>query len=182
GKCLTCCVSFHRGMVISIDGQEMVERRRFRIDSNPDLLGMKVLDNASEAANMVPMSVCQGDHVNMIKAAGPEIGRHHVFTKIEFAVHRADAASTINEHGGSVRRNYQNGISLADIDHRDLKYAMVQRRRSAGQPGKDGDRLAPNRDQRNHDCYGSYDPDGIAGLRHSPLRDMEPRKPDDGCD
>src|ERR1041385_5780352 len=89
-------VPFHYGMVCGVDSQEMVEGRRFRIDAHPDFPGMKVLDDSSESADVVAVSVGQGNHVKMIETAEPEIRRDNVFAKIKFAVHRADAASTIN--------------------------------------------------------------------------------------
>ena len=86
---------------------------------------MKVLDDTGEPANVVAMGVSQYNHVKMIKAAPPKIGRDHILSKVKFTVHRPDAASTINEHGGAVRRDHKDGISLADINYRNLKYPVV---------------------------------------------------------
>src|SRR4051812_46833690 len=90
---------------------------------------MEVFNNARQSANMVAVRMRERNDVKVVQASRPKIRRDHIFAKIEFTAHRTNAAATINEHGSSLGRNYEQGISLSDVDGRDFQLAALNVRR-----------------------------------------------------
>src|ERR1041385_8552992 len=149
---------------------------------------MEVFNNAGQAADMVAMRVRERNHIKMLQPARPQVGRNHVFAKIELTAHRSNAAAAVDQNGSSLGRNHQEGIALPHVNGGnfklaafDLRRGMIRGNNAAGkkqscQSGKSHGPLLAYRYESQKDSCEGHKHEKSCGIWNSPLRYMEARK------
>ena len=91
---------------------------------------MKVSQHGSHTAHVIAMRMGECDHVQSADSTRPEIRGNNLFADIPASVgglRRANLASRVDQHGGSLRRSQQDRVSLANIERRDFELSLMQR-------------------------------------------------------
>src|SRR5271156_6501021 len=106
-------------------GQERLIGRNARVAAYPKLPWTKVLQNGGHSAHVIAVRVGEGDGIEPADIAGPQDRRHDVFADFKVGVRSLsapDGTAGIDEKGFPLRRDQQQGVSLADIDGGDLEH------------------------------------------------------------